>query len=185
MQRTRLAGWIIFICVATPCFSQAQGNATQATQESCRTFVQDFYSWYVPVALKRNSEPAVNFALRSKSSVFSPDLLAALKEDSQAQARVKGEIDALDFDPFLDSQDPGESYLVGAIRQTGGSCSVDVYSITSGEKSPKPAVIPELLFKEGRWLFVNFHYGPSEWSKDENLVSTLKALRDGRKQPPQ
>ena len=35
----------------------------------------------------------------------------------------------------------------------------------------------EVVSENGRWQFVNFHYGEG---KDDNLVSTLKLLRDER-----
>ena len=51
---------------------------------------------------------------------------------------------------------------------------VEVYSVSSGKKSPKPVVVPELTLKAGRWIFVNFHYGNSKDSGFENLVSLMK-----------
>jgi FlaG/FlaF family flagellin (archaellin) len=80
------------------------------SQRSCRDFVQRFYDWYVPIALKDNAGNPSDRALRYKSHAFSPELLTQLKEDSTAQAKAKGEIVGLDFDPFLNSQHPGERY---------------------------------------------------------------------------
>ena len=60
---------------------------------------------------------------------------------------------------------------------TGERCSVEVYSVSSGKKSPQAEVVPELTLKSGRWLFVNFDYGKSQSSADQNLVDTLKTHR--------
>jgi hypothetical protein len=41
--------------------------------------------------------------------------------------------------------------------------------------------MPELALKDGQWVFVNFHYGKSDQSEDDNLISTLKRLRQSQK----
>jgi hypothetical protein len=85
----------------------AQVQRVQPTPESVRGFVQGFYDWYVPKALDHKIFRAWDLALKTKSSVFSPELAQALREDSAAQDKAeKGELVGLDFDPFLNSQDP-------------------------------------------------------------------------------
>jgi hypothetical protein len=56
---------------------------------------------------------SLQIAMEKQGSQFESGLLAALKEDVAAQAAAKGEIVGLDFDPFLNTQDPAESYEVG------------------------------------------------------------------------
>lgn len=174
---------LFFLLAASSLF--AQGTPPQDARKSCRDFVQAFYDWYVPVALKHSRVRPADLALAHKGSAFSPELAQALREDSKAQAKVKGELVGLDFDPFLNSQDPGERYVVGNLTPKGDRYWVEIYSLTSGKKSAKPDVAPELMFKDGRWIFVNFHYGGSEHSKDENLLSTLKTLRANRQRHSQ
>jgi hypothetical protein len=169
---------LFFLLAASSSF--AQGTLPQDAKKSCRDFVQGFYDWYVPMALKHGRVRPADRALKYKGSAFSPELAQALREDSEAQAKVKGELVGLDFDPFLNSQDPSERYVVGNITPKHDRYWVEIYSLTSGKKSAKPDVAPELMFKDGRWIFVNFHYGESEHSEDENLVSTLKILRGWR-----
>jgi hypothetical protein len=171
--------WSLTFPLGTSC-SMAQSSASRDMRKSCRDFVQGFYEWYVPKAVKESGAPASHLAVMYKSSVFSPDLLRALKEDSQAQAKAKGEIVGLEFDPFLNTQDPSPRYVLDKIISKDDGCLVEVYSISSGKKSAKPAVVAELVFKGGHWMFVNFHYGRSKRSEDENLVSTLKNLRADR-----
>lgn len=171
------ACWSLFFLLAISC-PLAQGTSPQDVQKSCRDFVQGFYDWYVPKALRETKVPASDLAVEYKGSVFSPELLQALREDSDVRAKAAaGQIVSLDFDPFLYSQDPSERYVAGGITVKGDRYWVEVYSVSSGKKSPKPVVVPELTLKAGRWIFVNFHYGNSKDSGFENLVSLLKNLR--------
>jgi len=143
--------------------------------------VQGFYDWYLKQTLNEKAGPASDLALKYKSSSFAPELLRRLKEDSAAQAKVSGEIVGLDFDPFLNAQDVGERYVVGKITPKQGSYWAEVYGVWNGKKSQKPDVVPELIFKDRHWLFVNFHYGKSKYPENENLLSILRVLREDRR----
>ncbi len=137
--------------------------------------MQGFYDWYTPKALADNAGPASDIALKSKSSVFGTKLLKALREDSAAAAKAKGEIVGLDFDPFLNSQDPDSHYSVGKITRKGESYYVSVHSVSSGKLSAKADVIAKLEMHGGTWRFTNFIYlnGP-------NLLSLLYDLKRDR-----
>lgn len=175
--------WLLL--AAFPCVLQAQPKSTHEITKPVRVFVQTFYDWYVPISLRNNSVPASDFALKYKSSDFSPELLRALQEDSNARAKVTGEVVGLDFDPFLNGQDPCQRYDVGEIAHRGASYWVDVYGICSGRKSQKPDVTAELVYKNGHWLFVNFHYNgiAKQYPQSADLVSILKLLRKDRERP--
>ena len=172
----------LFLFAATCCSLQGQGGGPADIQKSCGNFGREFYDWYVPQALKENVGPPWDIALKDKSRAFSPELLRLLRGDSKAQAKVAGEIVFLDFDPFLSSQDPAERYVLGTITSKADRCWVEIHSISSGKKIDKPDVVPELMLKAGRWLFVNFHYGKSEYPENENLLSMLRALGVTRQQ---
>ncbi len=165
---------LLLLAVSRPLQAQAKGG--QDVSESLRGFVQEFYDWYLPMALKNTPVPAWDLALESKSSVFDPQLARVLREDSAAEAKTAGDIVGLDFDPFLCSQDPGERYEVGRISQKGEKYWVEIYGVWSGKKGEKPAVVPELRQKDGSWLFVNFHY-----PEDRDLLTDLKLLREDRR----
>jgi len=172
---------VAFYCLvlALPYSTHAQAKSGQATLESLHGFVQNFYDWYVPNALSDSADSAWNLALKVKGSVFSHQLARALREDSAAQAEAEGEIVGLDFDPFLNSQDPGEHYKVGRITQKDDSYWVDIHSVSSsGRVYEKPSVVAEVVRKNGQWHFVNFHY-----SSGNDLLGVLKELKESREKP--
>ncbi len=144
-------------------------------QDSPQAFVQNFYNWYIPIALNSKKGPASDIALRTKAVLFSKELAKALREDSQAQAKAHGEIVGIDWDPFLNSQDPENQYEAVKVTQIGDRYFVDVYGLNSGKRSEKPDVVAELRLDAGKWVFVNFH------SVDgHNLLASLKSLSESR-----
>jgi hypothetical protein len=176
-MKTRIAAYAsLFLLLAAP-FSSAQTSNPLNRVKSCRDFVQGFYDWYV-----KEGQSTFELALKNRSSALSPELLHALREDYAAQAKDPEEIVGLDGDPFLNSQDPSERFVVGDAKLVGDKCLAVVRGVSSGKK--REYVEPELVRKNGRWVFVNFHYGTSKFSSDENLVRELKALRDDRRKHP-
>jgi hypothetical protein len=173
-----LIHWGLLFCFTSSCSAAQQSPTT--TQNSCRRFVQNFYDWYVPEAIRESDTSASDLAIKQKSAAFSPELLRELKQDSQAQAKTKGQIVGLDFDPFLNAQDPSSRYVVGKINASANKCLAEVYSVSSGKKSANTEVTPELVLKTGHWVFINFHYGKTKGLEDENLVSTLEKLQADR-----
>jgi hypothetical protein len=163
----------------------AQGQGQTPTTSSCQTFVQGFYNWYFQLSKKETKVTTSDLALKYKSSAFSPELLRRLKEDSDAQNKAQGELVGLDFDPFLaTNDDPFESYVVGNVSPKGKGYLVQIYGIHDGKKSKEPAVEPELIFNNGHWTFVNFHYEISKIKENENLLSVLKVLSEDRQKYP-
>lgn len=166
--------------LAVPASSQAPPKASRSDEASCRRFVQEFYAWYSPQALKEHAGRTSDVALRERGSSFSGELLKLLKEDSAAQSKAD-EIVGLDFDPFLASQDPADRYVVGKITRKGNSYWVEVSGIVQGKKSTQPDVVAELVPSQGRWIFVNFHYREG---RQRNLQAILKSLAKERKDNP-
>jgi hypothetical protein len=163
--------WGFFLVLATPCLLQAQSDSPQDVQRACRIFVQGFYDWYL------RKDATMDLALKEKRDAFSPELVRLLRDDRDAQSKAEGEIVGLDFDPFLNSQDPSKRYVAGKVTRKGESYWIEVW--VSG--SEKPVVWPELVSKGGRWLFVNFHYEKDPQNPmNENLLSILKVLRADR-----
>ena len=159
---------ISLLVVAVSCSSSKDAGAAK--------FVQDFYDWYVPIALAQKDGPASNAVLKRNPPVLAPELLKELEQDSEAQAKSQ-EIVGLDFDPFLNSQDPCERYVVGDVKEASGKFLVNVHSVCSGKKSEEPAVVAETSQENGSWLFVNFRPGKGE---GDDLHTILKQLERDR-----
>jgi hypothetical protein len=172
---------LLLLAMAAPLAAQkGKVEPEQNTPESCRTFVQRFYDWYVPLALKETKVAASDLALKWKPAAFDPELSRLLKRDSAAQAKAH-EIVGLDFDPFLNSQDPSERFAVQTVTKKGDSYWVDVYGMSSGQKAEH--VVPEARFLNGHWQFINFHYDFD--GRPDDLISLLKRLEDDRHRPSQ
>jgi hypothetical protein len=62
----------------------------------------------------------------------------------------------LDFDPFLNSQDPSERFVVESVVMKGAGCWVKVRGIS--KRQAQETVVPEVACTNGRCQFVNFHY---------------------------
>jgi hypothetical protein len=157
----------------------AQVSASPPDLQSCRQFTRQFYDWYVPYTQKRLSGPASDVAIKRKPGVFSPSLLAALKADSEAQARSKEEIVGIDFDPFVGGQDPYAHYTIRKVTFKAGKCFAEVWHAADRNTANKPDAIAELTQQEGLWQFVNFHY-PDVNADLASVLSTLKKQRGKR-----
>jgi hypothetical protein len=167
--------WLLVVVVMA--MSLPAHGATPADKEkSCQTFVQSFYSWYPKQDI--NNVAASDRVLRYKKAILSPALYRGLKEDAEAQAKAKGDLVGLDFDPFLNAQDTASRYDVGKVVCKNGTYWANVYGTWNGKKLKKPDVVPELTYQGGRWIFVNFHYPDSNLPVNENLLSVLKVLKD-------
>jgi len=149
---------------------------------SAKGFVQSFYTWYIPQMTKNVPVPSDQRILKERASSFSPTLLAMLKEDMAASAKVTDEIVGLDFDPFINGQDTPTRYLAGKVIPKDKCYWVEVFDVSSGKKGNRPAVTPEVKFVKGQWIFTNFHYGKTNIPENENLISILKALKASRLQ---
>lgn len=169
---------LTFLLSATVIYTlAAQTTTPQQGSESARSFVQQFYSWYVPISRGHNNESAWDIALRQKPDDFTPELTTALKVDSEAQAKAD-EIVGLDFDPFENGQDPCERYVAEQSVGKSGAYWVNVYGVCEGKKHIEPDVIAEVKQVQGRWVFVNFHYLPKG-----DLLEVLNILAKERQTP--
>jgi hypothetical protein len=173
--------WIWCVVLATASrYAVAQVSTNPEETSSCRQFAQAFYDWYVPFTQKRMNGPASDIALKRKADMFSQELLRALKIDSGAQARAKGELVGIDFDPFVGSQDPAGHYEVRRVTWRGDRCSVEVWPASptdTAAKSEKPDVVAELVQEKGHWQFLNFHYPDLK----ADLIGVLAQLREDRR----
>jgi hypothetical protein len=161
--------WLVLLML--PCSLAAQVEGGKEVSKSPREFVQEFYKWYMPKALNSKITRAWDLALKHKSAAFSHELAQLLREDSAAQAKCE-ELVGIDFDPFLNTQDPADGYEVGEIKQNDKHYRADIYSVESGKRSEKSRVSVDIVENEGHWVFVNFFY-----SDGGDLLKILKTPR--------
>jgi hypothetical protein len=194
-----LPGGIILVASISSCRKQAPPSPSQTSQtaittqpetagaqarneQSCRQFVGDFYNWYLAPdpsnGRPKAGDRAWSDVLRLRPDALSPELLSLLKDDLAASQASRDEIVGLDWDPFLASQDPSSTFSVESVSVRDDHCDAWVNGIEGGKK--QESVGPELIRNGQSWVFVNFHY-KGQSPEDENLVSTLKVLRDERK----
>jgi hypothetical protein len=171
MRITKMtACWGLLLVLATPGALYAQEKSPREKEKSCRAFVQDFYNWYIR---KLNAGGYYATAIRYKKDAFSPELVRLL-EKSERASRTQDQ-DYLDYDPFVNGQDWLKHYVAEKVTLKGDRCWVNVYGTERGIRGPMegvtPDIVPELTFKAGRWVFVNFH--DPRHPKDD-LLSVLK-----------
>ena len=183
---------ILFLVFAVPCSLHAQAKpappASSQNDVSCRAFVQDFYNWYIKIINSNSNLDGTDLIIKFRKTSFDPELLRQLKLDEDANAKAK-EIVGLDFDPFVDAQEFADKYQAGKVTIQGSNCLVEVRGFwgkdnvpikNSNKKAQEPDVIPELAFRNGAWVFVNFHYPNQKNQQDQDLLVILKSLRDER-----
>ncbi len=161
----------------------AQTPKTQDSLLQCQKFVQKFYDEYrakgeKPAKKKTDLTPRDSLIF-GPDSPLSPELLELLKADLIAAQNNPGEIVGLDFDPVFNSQDVFDKYLAEKAELKNENCLISIHGISQGKKVPEVAVIPEVMFKEGRWIFTNFHY-PLPSGKKDDLIQTLQRLKKSR-----
>lgn len=171
MRRFLLKTCCSLVLLALPYSLGEQAKTVSEDHTSSREFIQGFYQWYVPVALSGSATAAWDIAIKRKGSEFSPELARLLREDSAAQARCE-ELIGLDFDPFLNTQDPADRYEVGEVSHEGQNYQAAIFSVQAGKRSEKPDVNAEFSEQEGHWVFVNFYYPDGT-----NLLKILRSPR--------
>lgn len=198
VQNAIIPCWSILLALHGSVQAQTTRGGPDALK-SARSFVNEFYSWYVPEVLKfasvlpsesvrdKSGEAPSDLALKYRNYVFTPELFKALKEDSDAQDSCPGYICGLDYDPFLATQDPAELYELGKITRKGNTYLVEVFGIYQVRRPELPegvpAVIAEVARRNGRWVFTNFLYPQiaKEFPKGADLLSELKGQRNLRR----
>lgn len=164
---------------------QAQKYSPANGEQSCRRFAQAFYNWYTRTAdsAAPKSQGFGTWAgtLRYKGrNPFSPEITRALIA-SDAESKADGD-PALDFDPVLYNPCTPAHYVVRGVAIKNGHYWADVYDMSAEPgcrtgKGELPDVVAEMVFKEGHWQFVNFHYpdpDPAHATWVHDLLGLLK-----------
>jgi len=151
------------------------------SEASARTFVQGFYDWYLGRVLapaKSRSAKPFDFidAIRQRPSWFAPELKRLLEEDFAASSRCKEEVVGLDWDPFLETQDPARTYTAGKVEKTaaGFRVSVDFHNKAYGGVK-NPTAQADVVFTGGHWMFADFVQEPTDPKARQGLAALLKS----------
>ncbi|MFI5136928.1 MAG: hypothetical protein ACHQIM_03815 [Sphingobacteriales bacterium] len=166
-------------------FSNVNAQSKTDEKESARVFVQKFYDWYAVVdssSIASRKNPVAS-ALGQKKECFDVHLRKAIMDDEHAQAKAKGELVGLDFDPFTNAQDTRVGYQTGNVKQIGDKFFVDVHDIAKGKSkeailAAELVVVAEVSKANGHWVFTNFIYNIKDGN--ENLLQILKSLAKNR-----
>jgi len=134
--------------------SRIHAQAASSDELSCREFVQKFYDRYWNQYLAKMKDPkfslpGVEQVLRAKPPVLSQELIELIKKDEK-ESKASGEVGRLDFDPFLNSQDPQGKYAVARVEVGAGTCKATL---------SRAHIVAELTPAGSSWIFMNFHYG--------------------------
>ena len=135
--------------------------------------MREFYGWYIRTAIT-SDEGWLQSVLKQTTFALAPGLRHQLQLYARLPDNPNGEIEGLDFDPFLNAQDNADKYEFGKLQRKRGTYWVPVYGIWSGRKNSEPDIVAEVEINQGRWSFINFHYGNKR--SDENLIKTLKRI---------
>lgn len=181
MATLRTMPILLFLFLALPFSAPGQEGRAQIDSRSCRNFVENFYSWYAVNASKERSNRDGVVALKHRSKVFSPAIVRALREDNEAQDKAGSDLVSLDGDPFVGADGLGERYIVERVTVRDRRCRAEVHAVWDGQEDKAPDVTPELAIKNGKWLFVNFYFPSPSDPEGWNLLSALKALREGQR----
>jgi hypothetical protein len=139
--------------------ANASAQSAQVSADSLRAsrqFVQRFYDWYMPLALGRHAFPAEYYVLSNAGRYLDRDLAAALRADSVAEQAgpSKATRQTLEFDPFLESQDPCGPYEVVDVARRGDAFRVRMRPCHAKGVGP----VVEVRAMEGRWRITNVLY---------------------------
>jgi|HubBroStandDraft_1064217.scaffolds.fasta_scaffold262458_2 hypothetical protein len=129
-------------------------------ERSCRAFVQKFYDWYWNQSSgNADAEQQGDDKVPAlKPAVLSPELIRLMKRD-EARAKASGTYANLDFDPFLNSQDPDGKYNVVRVTVKGGVCRA---------KLSQRDIVAEARRSGPGWVFSNFYY--PNYSEDGHKI---------------
>jgi len=159
-------------CIAISALPAQQAPVT-APADSARRLVQQFYDWYVPRAANPRGRDMFMVAATRGPVRFDPELVRWLRIDSTARARAKDEVDGLDGDPYLNSQDPCDAYAAKSAAASGPSFLVSVVGHGGCAKHDAADVVVEIGHQNGRWTILEFR-DPSR--QNEGTVPLLKRL---------
>ena len=158
--------------------ASASAETAMRMDEDARRFVQEFFDWYVAYSA-RATGAAWDSVEVERPGVLGGDLVRALRGDAAGRAGREGEVAGLDFDPFLNAQDPCDRYEARAVETSGDALHVSVHGTCADARQEGPDVVAVVVRREGRWQISNFIYPEGK----ADLLDVLQWMRDEREKP--
>ena len=165
------------LCLILPTSLVAQKTLEHATGKSCRAFVASFYDWYGPIAKSNHRGFASDLAWKRRPTLFTKNLVALLRDESEAQNKAGADLVNLDADPFLGADGAGDRYVVEKTTTKSDTCWAEVHAVWDGKEDTSPDVTPQLAFKDEQWVFVNFYFPSPSAPKSWNVLDALSKAR--------
>jgi hypothetical protein len=97
------------------------------------------------------------------------DLMRALRGDSLAATERFPSRMLINFDPFLDSQDPCPRYDVAVVHRVGGVYKVTVRPVCADPRWQTQRPVVDVMLEDGHWKITNVTY-------DHNGTKDLRSL---------
>jgi hypothetical protein len=139
------------------------------SSQAVRAFVQHFYDVYTDPSFS----PA--WPWLDVDQFVDAKLMTALRADSVASLDMRRSREIINFDPFLDSQDPCPHYAVVEVRRNGAAYDVTVKPVCADPRWQTQRPVVEVMRQGDRWMITNMRYdhaGPKdlrgllcEWAK--------------------
>jgi hypothetical protein len=133
---------------------------------SASAALQSFYDAYLPVF----AQGRLRAFLDDSTTLVAPALRRALIADYQASAADSTQVVGLDFDPFLNSQDPCSVYRVGADSSAGARHLIQVRGICPGDTTL--AAVAVLEQSSHGWELVDLQY-PGDTATLQGILARL------------
>ncbi len=123
-------------------------------------FVQEFCDWYTPIANDSSfHHPAFFRVLNDRSRTLTPELATALRSDSAVSVN-RIEHEGLNNDPFLQSQDPCERYVVDDVAQVRDAFRVRIRPVCATNIWQKSKPVLVIVSNAGMLQIANVLYDP-------------------------
>lgn len=143
---------------APPAAASSDSASGGADSAAARQFVESFYKWYAPLANAESRSPAWWRVLTSRPGSLDDDLARALRADSAAQRVVVPTREVINFDPFLDSQDPCPRYDALQARREKAVYLVTVRPVCADSTWQTQRPVIAVFRAASAWKIVNIFY---------------------------
>jgi hypothetical protein len=155
---------------------RAPTSQPDSQADSVRRFVQQFYDWYVPLVVPHRPDQNVDSTVQLRDAFLDTALVRELDEDLAAKKKAPpGELEGINFDPFLNSQDPCPRYVAGLAQRGERDYFVDVRPDCGASAYQPKHFIAVVRPYDRSFRFADFQFDSTTLRK---VLAAFKARRD-------